>query len=283
MHDYQYLTIEKQAHQSLFVLNHPLFSAKISEYGGQLLSFKPAGNKEMIWLSDSAVMDTSKAIRGGAPICWPWFGPAPKMFEGEPQHGYARIVNWQIKGVKETNSEVRLQLIPVFSEAVRKTLNLALTLEYTFSESVKVAVNTTNLGEQAFDLSLAIHTYLNVSGINNLQVPALLNHQYLDKLSNKEELQSIPFSADRAMDRIYLFDQEQLDVLDTDRKIQIKHNGHDSVVVWTPWKDGALAMSDFDDLGYLSMLCIETALTQGFSLAPNQSHTLSQELINSGS
>ena len=91
-----YLSYKSNKNQTLFILKHPLFSATISEFGGQLLSFEPTDAQQLIWLSDSAKLDGSKPIRGGAPICWPWFGSAPVKFEGEPQHGYARNLYWEI-------------------------------------------------------------------------------------------------------------------------------------------------------------------------------------------
>lgn len=276
--DSQYLTCQETEDQTLFILNHPLFSATVSSFGGQLLSFKPTQRDELIWLSDTAIMDTSKPIRGGAPICWPWFGPAPDHFLGEPQHGYARIVKWEIASLVESATEVRLTLTPIFSDKVEQLLQLSLSVEYTFNNSARIAVTTTNNSKNAFNLSLAIHTYLNTTKATKLEIPALQNSQYIDKLTNQLMTQSSPFNVEQAMDRVYLYNSSSLIVRDQKRTIDVQSDNHDSVVIWNPWQQGAKDLADFDDLGYLSMLCVETALTQGYQLQPNHSHTLTQDL-----
>lgn len=276
--DYHYLSVLTDEHQSLFILDHPLFTAKISEFGGQLLSFKPTGCDELIWLSDSAVMDTSKAIRGGAPICWPWFGPAPDAFSGEPQHGYARMVKWELDSLVESDSEVKLTLVPKFPAEFEQTLNLGLSLEYTFSETASIAVITTNNGNKDFELSLAIHTYLTTTDVSSIKIPELINCQYIDKLANQLTTQTEPFSATNAMDRVYLYDKPSVTVYSEEKTIALSNEGHDSLVVWNPWQEGAIAMADFDDLGYQTMLCVETALTQGFKLIPGATHRLEQRI-----
>lgn len=276
---FAYLSHKSTEHQTLFVLSHPLFSATISEFGGQLLNFTPSNKREMIWTSKSAFMDTTKPIRGGAPICWPWFGAAPERFQGEPQHGYARNVKWQIESVIESDSEVKLTLVPMFSNEVSSLLGLTLKVEYTFSNTVCIALITTNTGDENFDLSLAIHTYLNFDDISEIKIPKLSGCQYKNKLNNKLETQLEPFAVNEAMDRIYLYSEPALEVELSNTAISIENCGNDSIVVWTPWQQGAEAMVDFDNNGYLSMLCVETALTQGFTLEPGASHTVSQQLF----
>lgn len=276
----KYLTTESTDRQTLFVITHPLFSAKISEFGGQLLSYQPVNKQEMIWQSSTAVLDGSKPIRGGAPICWPWFGQAPESFSGEPQHGYARSVKWQITSVKETEELVEISLVPMFSEQLKQRLQLSLEVIYTFGLEAKIELVTTNLGTQDFDFSMAIHTYLNLADSREVAIPELFDCQYFDKLANKQDTQDKPFAVDQAMDRIYLYDKAELTVTSSDKKLNILQQGHDSVVVWNPWQQGAESMADFDDLGYLSMLCVEAALTQGYKLKPGDCHRISQTLID---
>lgn len=273
-----YLSYKTNINQTLFILKHPLFSATISEFGGQLLSFEPAAAQQLIWLSDSAKLDGTKPIRGGAPICWPWFGAAPAKFEGEPQHGYARNIYWELESLTESDQSVHLVLIPRQAELLDKKLQLALKLEYSFSKTAAISLKTTNLGQESFELSAAIHTYLNLPEAQSAKIPALLDCMYIDKLTNRLEQQSEPFNVNQAMDRIYHYNESDLDVLNKATKIQITSDGHDSIVVWTPWKQGAETMADFDDLGYLSMLCVESALTQGYELAPGDTHKLTQTI-----
>lgn len=273
-----YLSYKSNENQTLFVLKHPLFSATISEFGGQLLNFEPIDSQPLVWLSNSAKLDCSKPIRGGAPICWPWFGPAPTHFEGEPQHGYARNLSWQLESLTESEEQVNLVLTPKLPEPLNEKLQLALKLEYTFNKAAEITLSTTNVGNHAFELSAAIHTYLNIPSSPDTEIPDLLNCVYMDKLTNSIEQQSEPFQLNQAMDRIYHYQDANLEVVNKNTKVQITNDGHDSIVVWNPWKQGSEAMVDFDDNGYLSMLCVESALTRGYSLMPGNTHKLKQKL-----
>ncbi len=271
---FRYLTIESSATQTLFKLNHPAFSATISEFGGQLLSYKPAGSEELIWLSPLAIMDGSKPIRGGAPICWPWFGKAPEKYSGQPQHGYARNAKWQLISCEENKEQVQL----IFSPVLDNGFGLSLKAIYTFGSEAKIELVTYNHGEDSFELSAAIHTYLKVQQVAEVAIPELTGCHYFDKLNESREVQNNPFTAEQAMDRVYLYDKPSLQINTATHNINIKQQGHDSIVIWNPWHQGAKEMLDFDNIGYLSMLCVEAALTQGYTLKPTQTHVLSQSL-----
>ena len=274
----QFLTRQTIGNKNLFVFNHPLFSATISEFGGQLLSFIPVNQQELIWLSDCAIKDGSKPIRGGAPICWPWFGPAPEKFTNEPQHGYARNVDWEIIDLTATDKEVKVSLIPKFSPEISSSLGLNLKAIYTFSESVNIELVTENTSDKEFELNLAIHTYFSVGDIHQVQIDELAGQQYFDKLTAQMSVQEQPLKVQQAMDNVYQFDKSELLIKTQDRDIKLSQQGHDSIVVWNPWQQGAEAMADFDDRGYLSMLCVEAALTQGFKLQAGKQHTVSQAI-----
>lgn len=270
------LTYEKQQHFSLLNIEHALFSAKVSEYGGQLLSFKPKGKRELIWLSDSAVTDGTKAIRGGAPICWPWFGAAPSSSPEQPQHGFARTSRWQLVQLSETDTEVKLVLKSPELEQALCEQQLDLVLVYTFSDQATIALETTNRGINDYELSLAIHSYFDIEDITHTQIPELQGIEYFDKLSQSSAVLKQALTVDAPVDRIFHYEGSELTIKTRRDSIALAHSGHDSVVVWNPWQDGAHAMTDFDDHGYRHMLCVEAALTRNHILKPGQTKSVSQ-------
>lgn len=271
-----YLTEKTQNGIDTWSIKHPLFQAKISSHGGHVLSFEPTGHQDLLWLSDSAHLDGSKAIRGGIPICWPWFGPSSGQYEGHPQHGYARTCNWTIVELEESNEVVKLKLIPQFSVKVQDLFPFELAMTISLSNELEITLHTKNKSDSAQPLSQAIHTYFAVSNINNSKLKGMENSQYEDKLTGKTETQNGAIELSEAADRVYLTDACELVLADSVREIRIGGVNHDSVVVWNPWLEGAKGMSDFDDEGYKTMICVEMANTQGLELAPGENFDLTQ-------
>lgn len=263
----------KVGENTLLTINHSRFSAQLSLYGAQLLSFVPTDNKDRLWLSDTAVLDGSKPIRGGVPICWPWFGPSVE--KGLPQHGYARTAHWQITETTENNESVCLTLTPVDSSAILK-LPLQLTVRITLSDTAQIELITTNKSNEPQPLSQAIHSYFYCpSIIEQTKLVGLENTEYADKLTNETKQQLGSVTINTSADRVYLSRTSQLELQGQGDKLVISGENHDSVVVWNPWL-GAKDMADFDDEGYKHMLCVEMANTQGLTIAPEQSFTLVQ-------
>ncbi|GHB75485.1 D-hexose-6-phosphate mutarotase [Psychrosphaera saromensis] len=262
-----------------YQINHPKFSARITELGGQLISFTPQGKADVLWLSDSCPLDGSKPIRGGAPICWPWFGPASGLYAGEPQHGYARSVNWKLEHFEESEHAVELVLSPQLPKTLADSLGLSLKMRYVFTDNVEIELITKNTSTTPQKLSQAIHTYFAVDNIDDSQIIGLDEISYIDKLSHdRKTKQNGPVIINKHTDRIYLTAQDKVSLLNSNRKLDIVGEGHDSVVIWNPWQQNAKNMTDFDDLGYKKMVCVEMANTQGLVLEVNSCHSLKQKI-----
>lgn len=273
---YPYLAESTSDEQTFYVITHPKFSAKISKFGGQLLSFIPQGQNDILWLSDSAILNGSKPIRGGAPLCWPWFGPAAGEFEGEPQHGYIRNLLWEIKEYQSNEQSVEINLSPIISNELTEKLGLAVNVVYRFDTSVSIEINTSNVSDKTKTVGCAIHSYFNVEDITQTSLPELSGCSYSDKVLGKEQVQTGAVTVNAETDRVYHYEQAKLSISTPSRAIKIEHQGHDSVIVWNPWQQTAANMADFDNNGYLSMLCVEAGITKGVSLAPRQEITLKQ-------
>lgn len=272
-----YLKTETVNDQVVYKINHPKFSALIAQFGGQLLSFKDNSDNEWLWLSDSAVLDGSTAIRGGTPICWPWFGPSsnPSL----PQHGFARILKWDLISCEEDSSTVVVQLNCQLSHADIDLSSLSVVVEYILGDTITINVHTQNLTNKTLHLSQAIHTYLNVTSITETSVIGLDDICYIDKLNDDiESSHSDNLIINKHIDRVYKTDTNNTLVEAPDATYKITGDGHDSIVIWNPWQTLAKNMKDFDDLGYTQMLCVEMANTQDLQVGPKGSYTLSQTI-----
>ncbi len=240
-------------------------SALISAYAGQVLSFKPAGQSEdLLFLSDKAYYQQGKAIKGGVPICWPWFGPDPEGL-GRPAHGFVRNRQWSVlesetTATAETKLVLGLQDTPETREIWPQAF--ALRLEITVGSSLSLALVTRNRGKQAFSITQALHTYFKVGDISRVEVLGLEDKAYLDKVDDGNiKTQSGAVTIGGEVDRIYTGIAGDLVIDDPslERRIRIAASGSATAVVWNPWAKISADMGDLEDQDYQRLLCVETA------------------------
>ena len=240
-------------------------SAVISLQGAHVLSWSPFGADDVIWLSDDATFAPGKSVRGGIPVCWPWFG-ANETNESFPAHGFARTVYWQVKATQQlpdgaTQIIFELDTSKV-DEKYRHMWPMATVVEYrmTISKTLMLELTTYNRCEHSITVGQALHTYFKVDDVSNVCVFGLEDKEYLDKtLGFKRKTQSGLITIDREVDRVYLGTDDDIVIDDTKRKITISKQGSHSTVVWNPWKQVAEDMGDLGEDGYLKMLCVESA------------------------
>jgi len=250
--------------------------AGISLYGGQLLWFKPVGEKEVIWLSELALFDKTKPIRGGIPICWPWFGNTG----GEQTHGFARNVDWTFIGHEETEDSVVITLGLTECEETKaiwphKFDNL---LKFEIGKELKVSLTSTNTDDHDWSYSGALHSYLEIGDIDTISVTGMGN-KYIDGVQGYVPAEgSDVLTIDSETIHIYTEPQNPIIVDDksNQRNINVVNEGHDAAVIWSPWEAQSVAMGDMRDDGYKVMMCVESAIYSEFiKLAPGESHALS--------
>ena len=168
--------------------------ALISIYGGQVLSFQPVTEPEdLMFLSEQAYYQEGKAIKGGVPICWPWFGPAPDG-SGRPAHGFVRNRFWNILSTESTQTgETKVVLGLVDTEETREIwpYSFELKLAISVGETLRLELITRNTGAQAFSLTQAFHTYFAVGDINQVKVLGLEDTTYLDKVEGGVQKQQL--------------------------------------------------------------------------------------------
>ncbi|MGD8590014.1 MAG: D-hexose-6-phosphate mutarotase [Chromatiales bacterium] len=239
--------------------------ALISTYAGQVLSYRPKGAAEdLLFLSERAFFQQGKAIKGGVPICWPWFGSDPEGL-GRPAHGFVRNRPWSVLTVEaDSRDQTRLVLGLEDGPETREIWPHAfeLRLEISVGETLGLTLVTRNRGDQAFSITQALHTYFKVGDIDRVKVLGLEAKDYLDKVENgKRRTQEGAVIIDDEVDRIYLAVHEALVIDDPSlqRRIRIGSSGSETAVVWNPWSRLSAEMVDLEDDDYRHMLCVETA------------------------
>lgn len=239
--------------------------ALISLYGGQLLSYKPHNaNTDLMFCSEHAYYQQGKAIKGGVPICWPWFGADPEN-KGRPAHGFARNSMWQISETTCNADEESVITLTLTDSANSRTLwphSFILSLQITIGESLGLTLTTRNTSQQSFTITQALHSYFQVGDIQQVSVEGLSGVTYLDKVDNfASKQQEGAIKVNSEVDRIYTDFSGRLLIEDSalNRQIQISSDGSQTSVVWNPWSEICAGMADLDDDAYRHFICAETA------------------------
>jgi len=257
-------------------------SVIISLQGAHVLSWKPQDQDEVIWLSDDATFVPGKSVRGGIPICWPWFG-AHSNNTAYPAHGFARTVQWQVintQAISEGETDITFSLTTSeMDNTIQQMWPSATTVEYrvNVTKNLTLKLTTYNHSDSAITIGQALHTYFSVNDINNTTVFGLEGKTYLDKPDSfNSKIQVGPIFISSEVDRVYLDTVDDVIIDDKIRKVIIKKQGSHSTVVWNPWKDVAEKMGDLGKNGYIRMLCVESsnAADDVITINPNESHTL---------
>lgn len=238
----------------------------------------------VLWMSPKAVFADGKAIRGGVPICWPWFGPH-SADESKPNHGFARNRSWSVAGSKVDDGEVTVSFSLSQDDATLELWPHEFELEYSVSLSDRLAMRLQfwNTGSAPASVGGALHSYFKVSQIENSTVEFGKPTEYYDQLEDMaRKRQEGPVVFDREVDRIYIPDEDVAHINDVgfDRIINVTSQGSRSAVVWNPWTEKAKRMGDFPDDGYRTMLCVETANAADdvHTIEPNAIHVLEQTI-----
>lgn len=260
-------------------------AAEMYLHGAHVTSFTPSGQSPMLWMSRDAVFSPAKAIRGGVPVCWPWFGKLDEHPE-LPQHGFARTSDWQLQSTSvETDGAVVVAMTLMDDEKSRALWphKFQLTLQVTVGKEMTLKLSCVNTGEEPFDASAALHTYFAVDRIEDVQVRGLAGRRYVDQLDGGA-IKTIDgdIVVDREVDLIAIDSDDDVMIAEASasREIRISKSGSASTVVWNPWVEKSKKMSDFPDDGYKTMLCIETANAANDvrNVAPGTTHVISQTI-----
>jgi glucose-6-phosphate 1-epimerase len=260
-------------------------SASICLQGAQILTWQPVAVAEpVIWLSKDALFVKNKSIRGGVPVCWPWFG-AHATNDALPAHGFARTQPWQVKGSRLMNDgSTELSLTMPIKAAAQKMWSHSAQLDMLINvgETLKIALITRNLGETAFNVSEALHTYFEVSDVAQVQIAGLDSVHFHDKAAGwtqGDQAGSIAFKSE--VDRVYVNSAQACSIVDAGykRRIHINKLGSQSTIVWNPAAARAAQMGDLGNKGWKRFVCVESGnvLENVVTVQAGKSHTLAVE------
>jgi glucose-6-phosphate 1-epimerase len=255
-------------------------SGEIYLHGAHLTSWIPTGAEEVIFLSSKAQFQDGKAIRGGVPICSPWFNAKagdPKA----PSHGFVRTKAWELESILHEGNAISVTLSTAndhatqllwphdFRAVQRITIGTALQMEFT----------TTNTGAAPLTFEAALHSYYRVGDVRQVRITGLDGTSYLDNTDgNREKLQQGDNLFAQRTDNAYLNTQSEVEIVDLSlsrRLIVSKHNSS-STVVWNPWDELARGMSDLGEGEWPHFVCVETANVRAnaITLKPGEQHTM---------
>lgn len=245
------------------VISNRHAAAEVYLHGATVTAFQPRGKAPVLWLSPQAVFKPGKAIRGGIPVCWPWFGPHPTD-STKPQHGFARTAQWSVVStatLPDDSTELRLHLS---DDAQTRSIwphSFRLELAVVIGSSLRVALRTQNTGNDPMKVGCALHSYFHVGDIHRVEINGLDGRDYVDQPDgNRIKHQTGPVKIEQEVDRIYLDTEDECVIQDTAlaRSIRVAKSGSKSTVVWNPWIAKSKALADIPDDGYLGMVCVET-------------------------
>jgi glucose-6-phosphate 1-epimerase len=240
-------------------------TAAISVYAGQVLSFRPReATQDLFFVSDRAYYAPGKAIKGGVPICWPWFGPDPEG-AGRPSHGFVRNRFWQVistNALPTGETQITLGLQDTEDTQALWPYAFELALEITVGPQLSLALVSCNCSDRPLSLTQALHTYFAVGDITQTTVMGLDGTQFIDKVAGGEiKSQTGAVTISSEVDRIYQAVPNELIVTDSawQRNIRITTTGSQTAVIWNPWVEVTAKMGDLQENDYTRFICVETA------------------------
>ena len=252
--------------------------AKIALQGAHLFHYKVKDKPALLWVSKKAYFEKGKAIRGGVPICFPWFGKH-KVDTTLPQHGFARTALWKVVLQEEQDdgtTHIRLELNSNPDTYTLWEYAFTCHIDIFIAQTLKMHLSVTNTDTKPFEISTALHSYFAISNIETVYVKGLEDKVYYDALKDAYFTQKGNLFIDKEIDRVYKNPLQNITLVDEEQHINITHEGSKSLVVWNPWKEKSKEMVDMDENGYKHMLCLETSNAREDSriLAPKQTHIL---------
>ncbi|WP_236254441.1 D-hexose-6-phosphate mutarotase [Mucisphaera calidilacus] len=230
--------------------------ASIALQGATVLSYRPSDEADVLYVSESAVFSDGQPIRGGVPICFPWFG-SHGTDAGKPSHGTVRTRAWELVGVHEHNGALTVRLTT--REGV-----LAVAFEVTLGPRLGMSLEVEHTGRSGESevFEAALHTYLSVGDVSGATVTGLEQTDYLDQLEGRRRLTQgdDPIVFEGEVDRIYLNTSATCVLHDPvfERSVAVDKDGSRSTVVWNPWIEKARRLADLPDDAWQRFVCIET-------------------------
>jgi glucose-6-phosphate 1-epimerase len=257
--------------------------AELFLQGAQLTRWAPRGERPVLFLSERSAFAPGKAIRGGIPVIFPWFGPHPTN-PAAPQHGFARTAAWRLDAVHYAAGDgltMTLHLEPTGSAAPFWDKPVQIAYSLTIGSRLRLALTARNSTDQEIVFEEALHSYFAVSEVTQASVSGLENCLFIDKTAGlrRKRAAAAPLTLAGETDSMFLDTADTLHLTDTGwgRRISLAKAGARSTIVWNPWREKAGAMADLGETAWRSMICVETGnvADNAIRLAAGAEHTMS--------
>lgn len=264
----------------------PRVQGEVYLHGAHVTAWQPPGRAPVLWVSRDSQFTAGAPIRGGVPICFPWFA-AHATDAAAPAHGFARLHPWRLVDAAADGDRLELRFGSRDDEQTRRSPwphPFAAEYRVSFGERLSLALDIACTGDAPLEFEAALHSYFAVNDIRTVTVTGLAGTEYLDKVDGfaRKRQGDAPLGFDRETDRIYLDTEATCTIHDPglDRRIIVAKRGSLSTIVWNPWTAKARAMPDFGDDEWTGMLCIETANVRdrAVRLEPGSHHTMTAEI-----
>lgn len=261
-------------------ISSPAAEADIYLHGAHITSWRPAGSEEVIFLSKKSHWEEGRAIRGGIPVCFPWFR-AKADDPHAPAHGFARIKTWQLVSITQEQDSIVVSLQTESDDESRRWWphEFQLLHRITVGTELRSELIVTNTDSTPLRFEEALHTYYNVGDAAKVRIAGLDGVDFFDNTdANRGKTQSGDIVFAHPFDNVYVNAPGAVELNDPSlqRRIHIKKENSFTTVVWNPWIDGAKAMSDLGDDEWRQMACVEASniLDSAVTLAPGEKHSM---------
>lgn len=261
-------------------------TAKISLYGGHVISYIPVGEQPVLWMSSKSWYEPGKPLRGGVPVCWPYFGPAP--VDGCAAHGFVRTAMWELHAAETLTGDTTKVVLKVDEKGIDHPLcskPFELYLTVTVGAALELELRAVNKADSEQTFQAALHTYFAVSESEKITVTGLDKTPYLDKApahAGENRVQCGDLEIDQEIDRVFCPTSATVKIADPvwRRTLVVEKSGSLSTVVWNPWISKSKAMPDFGDNEYHRMLCVEcgNVLADSRTLVPGAVTVMTQKV-----
>jgi glucose-6-phosphate 1-epimerase len=262
------------------VIGTSVASGEVYLHGAHVTSWRPAGAEEVLFVSERSLFQEGQAIRGGIPVCFPWF--RNKLDDAKaPSHGFARTRAWELEAIDLHHHVVTVTFSLASDASTLAWFPHAFHLLYRieFGAELTQELTMSNTGSDPLRFEEALHTYYRVGDAREVQIHGLDGVTYLDNTDGnqrKEQKGEIRFAAQT--DRAYVNTTHAVEIEDPvlRRRIRLKKEHSHTTVVWNPWSTGAKTLADLGEEGWRTMACVEAGNIRedAVDLGAGEKHTM---------
>lgn len=264
-------------------INHSACRARVALHGAHVMEWTPAGQEPVLYLSPAAVLEMGKPIRGGIPVCWPWFGPHPED-ASKPAHGLVRTMMWQLTGCEDDGASVDLRFELRSDESTLAVWPHAfeVILEIRLGAELHLSLISHNPAAVPFSETAALHSYLQVSEAAEISISGLEGAAFTERAAGQHTpgCQQGDVRIVGEVDRIYESSGSVV-LHDRHRRIHVHKHGSASTVVWNPGAEKAARLGDLPPGDFPQFVCIEAANAAGarITVAGGATHVLRTRIV----